>query len=142
MAFKDLIIGVVLTGLFAIALITFGIQIASDNNAVNSLANESIIASFNASLQDNLRSIRQDTQTERESLEGQEAQGGDEGFSLTTIPSILLNFITLMFKTFKLILDMLSQVIGVPPIVSGVLIGSLTITAMILFWRVVKAGGT
>lgn len=142
MGFKDIIIGVVLAGLFALSLLTFGINLATENNSANSIVNESIILPFNETLHDNLEAVKSTSESQRNSLENQEAQGGDEGFSLTTIPTILFNFTSLMFGTFQILIHSISQVLGIHPIVINVIVASLVITIVILTWRVIKAGGT
>lgn len=142
MGMKDMIIGVILTGLFAVGLISFGIFFAVEQGSTNSIADDEFITQFNETLQSNLGDVKGTAENQRESLGSQEAQGGDEGFSLTSIVPIALNFITLMFGTFGILTGALEQILGIPSIVINVIFGGLVITMLLLAWRVIKAGGT
>ena len=141
MAFKDFAVGVVLAGLFTIALLTFGVGFAGENNANQSIADERLIAPFNDSLQANLEGIKGITEGQREAFESQEAQGGqDQGFGLTSIVGIIFTFTSMMFTTFGIIINTVSSAIGLSPLVVDIIIGAMILTIVLLGWKVIKTG--
>lgn len=142
MGLKDIIIGVLLVGIFALAMITFAYQTQIDNNADNNILNEPSFKGLNNTLSDNLQIVRSDAQEQRENFETQEATGGDEGFSLTSVVSVVKKFTSMMFGTFNIITGVLSDVLGIPSIVINLIGGILIVLMVLLSWRVIKAGGT
>jgi len=143
MGFKDLVIGMVMVGIFAIAIMSFGIIYAQDNESNNSISDSPFISgSFNNSIYSELGEVRETALNGSSSLSQQEAQGGDEGFSLTAIVPTVLTFLGLGFNVVEIVLNSASSIIGIPVIILNVIAGSLLIVLLILAWRVIKAGGT
>lgn len=142
MGFKEIVLGIVIVGLFALSLITFGGQVAINNNASQNILDDPAISGFNETLRGHLQGIESSAQNQREVFENQEAQGGaDEGFSLTSIVSISKTFIGTAISTFNLIFGVVADVLGIPPIVFNVILGGIIIVILIFTWRLIKAGG-
>ena len=144
MGLKDIIIGVTLTGLFAVGLLSFGIIFADDQSSTYSIADEDFVNEFNAYLQENLEDFKGETETEKKSLEeaGRKASTESETFGLISIISNAFAFISLMFGTFNILTDGVAGIIGIPTLVINVIFSAMTITIVLLAWRVWKAGGT
>lgn len=144
MGFKELIVGIVLVGLFALCLITFTYRSQIDNNVEHTIMEDPSIQGLNDSLNDYLGEIESTAQTQREVFEQQEAQGGstDEGFSLTSIVGIVKSFLSTAILLFNFIFVILFYILGIPITILNVLLGDLIIVALILLWRLIKAGGT
>ena len=62
MSFKDVLISYSLFGIFALALITFGVQMSQDNNANNTITDNPIINSTFNKLQSNLSVFQSNAQ--------------------------------------------------------------------------------
>ena len=144
MGFKEIIVGIVIIALFSLSLITFGTQLAINNNATNNILNDPSLSQLNKTLSDELKTIKSTSQTEREVFEQQEAQGGsqDEGFSLTSIVAIVKTFFSTAISSFNLIFIVLSDIFGIPALVFDILLGIIIIIILILIWRLIKVGGT
>jgi len=143
MGFKDIIIGVVIIGVFLLAMINFAVFV-SINNGGGSILNDPALSNVNNSLYSELNDIQQTAQTQREVFEQQEAQGGssDEGFSLTAIVGISKTFLSVAVSSINLIFTVFTDVLGIPPIVLNVILGAIILTTLILIWSVIKAGRT
>ena len=69
MGFREIIIGFLLVGLFLIAMLNFGINIAIDNNSTTSLQNEPRINNTLNRLQGNYSALEETARSQRESFE-------------------------------------------------------------------------
>ena len=143
MGFLDKIIGSVLVGVFVLALVMFGYSAQIENDVTDTILNDEHFAGINDSFSSTLGEIRGDAETQRTNFEDQEPQtGGDEGFGLLTLPRTVAKFTSMMFSSFRLILNLLEDVLAFPPIVFNVFGGLLIVVMLVLGWRVLKAGGT
>lgn len=143
MGFKDILIGIVLTGLFAIAIISFGGQLGTDNpHSGQNIKDNPFISNFSSSLEKNLSVVKDKTQSQRESFETQDRQAGAEDFGLSSVPSIIFSFWGIGLSTFTLLINSLSQVLPVSALVINIIFAAIIITLALLGWRVIKAGGT
>lgn len=140
--FKETVIGVVLVGVFALALLTFVYQAQVENNVADNIMNEPSLSGLNDTLTSNLEGVRGEAQDQREGFESDEAFIGDEGFGLTSIIGVTKKFTSLMFGTFNIVTGGIANILGIPAIVINVIVGALIITILLLGWRVIKAGGT
>lgn len=142
MGLKEVFIGVIIVLLFSLSAITFGSKLLIDNNAQNNILDDPSLSGFNDSLGDYLGDIEQNSQTQREAIEGQEAQGGstDEGFGLTSIVGAVFTFFSTSVNGLNLIFSLI--LLLVPPMVLNVLLGLFIMVVVILAWRTFKVGGT
>jgi len=142
MGIKEITTGVVLTGLFMLALLTYTVSLTTENFASQSIENESFFSNYNQSLFQNLSNVREDAEKERNATQATEATKGDENFGLTSIPSMIFNFISMMFKTLQVLFTGATQVLSIPQLVVNVVIGVVVVIVAILSWAVFKAGRT
>lgn len=140
MGLKDIVVGVIMTGLFMLALLTYTVSLTTENDASQSIENEPFFSNFNNSLTGNLTNVREDAEKERSSTQATEAIKGDENFGLTSIPSMVFNFISMMFKTYQVLSNGITEVIGFPPIVVNVITGVFVVVLALLSWAVFKVG--
>lgn len=143
MGFKDIIVGLVIIGLFAFSIINFAFQLQVNNDVNQTILDDPSLAGLNTTLRNNLGNIESTAQTQREVFEQQEAQGGtaDEGFSLTSIVGIVKTFFSTAIGSYNIILTLISNVFGIPPIVLNLLLGIIIIIGLIFIWRLIKVGG-
>lgn len=144
MGLKDFIIGSVIVVLFSLSLLTFAGKLAVNNNAQDNILNDPSLSNFNESLGTYLGDIEDDAQTQREAIEGQEAQGGsaDEGFGLTAIVGAVFTFFSTIVGGMNLLLSLLFNVVGIPDLVLNLILGLVIIAVIIYAWRTIKVGGT
>lgn len=144
MGFTNFTIGIVITAVFALALINFAVITPINNNAQDNILNDPSLAGINDTLYNSLSGIQDTAQTQREVFEQQEAQGGssDEGFSLTAIVGTGKTFMSTAVLSFNIIFTIIADVFWVPLLVINVLLGAVIITALNLIWSLIKQGRT
>jgi hypothetical protein len=143
MGFKEKIGGIIFVGLFAFCLVAFSVSLSIQNNANNSVLNDPSLTDFNDTIFGNLDTVEGVAQEQREVFEGQAAVGGQgEGFGLTSIISNVKTFFSLAIGTINLLFSTLKDTLGIPSIVLNVVFGVISISLLLLGWRVIKAGGT
>ena len=141
MGFLDKIIGAVLVGVFALALLTFGYQAQIENGTNGTILDDPHFEGLNNSFSSNLNTIRGDAGDQRDNFENQDPQTGDEsGFGLLTIPRNIAKFTSMMFSSVNLVSNLLEDVFGIPSVVFNILGGLLTIIMLLPGWRVIKSG--
>ena len=144
MGFTNFTVGIIITAVFAFAIINFAFLTSINNNANQTILDDPSFSGINDTLYNSLGGIQESAQTQREVFEQQEAQGGssDEGFSLTAIVGIGKTFISTAIGSFNIILTIFFDVFGIPPVVLNVVLGAIIITVLILIWSVIKQGRT
>ncbi len=142
--FKEVTVGIVMVALFSFSLLTFGFQIAVDNNSTDNIFDDPVLSGVNDTLREKLGEVRSTTQEQRSNLESQEAQEGsqDEGFGLTAIVGAVFSFFGLGISMFNVIFAIIADAIGIPSIVLNVLVGVIILVLVLFAWRVWKVGGT
>lgn len=142
MEFKTLIIGALLTGLFAFAIITFMVQLHIENNTNTSLLdNPSLNKAFgNISYQLNESQSKAETQRQAFAKESSNPVLTTIGFVFTSIINAGQLFISMTIGMFNAIFTAGSEILGIPPIVVGVIFSILLIVAIFALWSVIKAG--
>lgn len=144
MGLKEIFIGVLIVILFSLSMLTFGANLLINNNAEENILDDPSLQGFNESLEEYLGGIEDTAQTQREAVEGQEAQGGstDEGFGLTSIVGAVFTFMSTTISGLNLLFQLFFNVIGIPPIVLNLLLGLAIVVGIIYLWRTIKVGGT
>lgn len=144
MGLKEIFIGVIIVTIFALSILTFGSNLLINNNAEQNLIDDPALSGLNESLSEYLGGIQDTAQTQREATESQEAQGGsaDEGFGLTAIVGALFTFFGTAISSLNLLFVVISDVIGIPPLILNVILGLFIIALIIYIWRTIKVGGT
>lgn len=136
--FKDYIIKLLLAGLFITSLVTFGVSFTMDQGK-----SADVIDDGHLSL-DELEQEINDTSDDAEAWA--EAFRSDSVFVqlgaviMFSIWGVMKLIWTSVVSLFTLILDSASTVLGVPPIVLGVLTAILLVSLIFAGWRVIKRG--
>jgi len=135
---KKLVIGFVLVGLFFVAIMNGGYLLGTQNNANQTILDESILNTSFVSVQGNISSTRGDVSKAKSSFENETATEADTGFSLGAFKdagTIILgggvgvyNAVHLIFKSY------------IPNIVFIVLAMIIGILGIFWLWRAWKAG--
>ena len=132
---SGMIISFILVGLFALAFITFIYQTSLDNNPQSELLTEPVMNQTFNSLNETLNSY-QTIAEEQKNLTFSEnpliATFGLVSFAIVGAGRIFSNII---MGTFNIITTMLFNVIGIPPIIFGIIFTIIIITVVFLLWR-------
>lgn len=133
--FKKTIIGLILFVAFAGLLITvavdFGAEYGRSSDEIGS-------GSFNASeFRDSTDEVSSSTENYRERFEGGEVDDVDDASGVFSIVTDMINLIT---APFRLISQILTNILGVPTFITNILLGILGIILILAIWRLLRAG--
>lgn len=139
--FEELFIQFALGTLLIVSIFAFGISLQSDNNATETIRNNTLLNSSFGQLQEDLGGMSGQTQTQRELFEEETPTAGFGSLILFSIVSSGKVFTGITIGTFNVLIKLPMVLFGVDPIVSSVL--STILVVMIIFglWFVYKLGG-
>ena len=140
--FGEFVIGILLAGLFLFALIGFGVQMAIDNPTNISITDNDIIDTAYTDIDAALDKVKVDTDENKEGFFSNLPLANTFGIvldSVVGIGSLLVN--GFMQSIFQVIANFFSQILGLnDTVVFGVLMAFFSLTAILLAWRVYRAG--
>ena len=141
-SFGEFVIGIVLAGLFLFALIGFGTQMAIDNPTNISIRDNNIIDAAYSDVDAALDQVKIDTDKNKESFFSNLPLADTFGIvldSIVGIGSLLVN--GFMQSVFQVIANFFSKIFGLDnSVVFGLMMAFFSITAILLAWRVYRAG--
>ena len=140
--FGEFVIGILLAGLFLFALIGFGVQMAIDNPTNISITDNNIIDAAYTDIDAALDKVKVDTDENKEGFFSNLPLANTFGIvldSVVGIGSLMVN--GFMQSIFQVIGDFFSKIFGLnDTVVFGLLMAFFSITAVLLAWRVYRAG--
>ena len=140
MSFQKTFIGFALVGLFAFAIISFGVGMANDNNSNDSILDDSSINKMNSTLGSSLSGFRSLSQGQRENFESEIPTSGFGVLIIFAIISAGKVFTGMVLGIWNILLLPFKSAIGISPIVLGVFSSILVIVIILGAWRLYKAG--
>ena len=140
--FGEFVIGILLAGLFLFALIGFGVQMAIDNPTNISITDNNIIDAAYTDIDAALDKVKVDTDENKEGFFSNLPLANTFGIvldSVVGIGSLMVN--GFMQSIFQVMANFFSQILGLNnSVVFGLLMAFFSITAILLAWRVYRAG--
>ena len=138
--FKGLIVTSMLTALFIFAMISGGIYLSS-NNDKNSplLQNEAINNTFNE-LEDQLPATQGIASTQKNNTFLENPKEGSDSWLFGTIIGASKVFTGVWRNFYDLTFGLISETLGVSPIILGVITAILVVIILLMFWRLIKVG--
>ncbi len=140
MAFKSLIIGSLLAGLFVVAFLGGMSELAFQNNKTNVLLDNDPLNRTITSINNSIRSIDTTVNKTKEAFESEETSLVTGVLLIGSILNAGKTFSTVIINVFTGVFTVSAEVLGVPPIAIVVLTGILLITIVLLSWRLIKTG--
>ena len=142
MEFKTLIIGILLSAIIIFALIQGTNQITIENNASNPLLNSSNSAINNTinSIESELSQAQNKSQDVRTAVESEKSSFASGFLLFGSILDAGKTFISMFVAIINLVLESISQSLGISTLVTGVFISIFIIIAVTSAWRFWKAG--
>jgi len=141
--FRPIIVSLLLVGLFAICMITAGIQIATVNNANQSIGDDAVLAAYASSMNSSLEATVSAANTTEDAISSSPitlTSGFPVFDSITGVWKTLKVIpVTIYNLTFGLVFGRLLGG-GVAAIVVGVIGSILTITIILSVWKMVSTG--
>ena len=140
--FGEFVIGILLAGLFLFAVIGFGVQMEIDNPTNISITDNDIIDTAYTDIDAALDKVKVDTDENKEGFFSNLPLANTFGIvldSVVGIGSLLVN--GFMQSVFQVIANFFSKILGLnDTVVFGLLMAFFSITAVLLAWRVYRAG--
>jgi len=140
--FGEFVIGIVLSGLFLFALLGFGTQMAIDNPTNISIRDNNIIDTAYTDIETELSAVKVSTDDNKEGFFSNLPLANTFGIvldSVVGIGSLLVN--GFMQSIFQVMANFFSKILGLnDSVVFGLLMAFFSITAILLAWRVSRAG--
>lgn len=141
---KEIFIGIILVSVFTFSMLAFGSQLSIDNNST-SVLDDPTLKSVNESIRGTLDKVNTRSESASEILtDSSNRLEGDKQspLDLLTIIPTTLGFIGDAMVSVTVLIGIIGNIIGIPPILMNVLIGGLLLVVLLLAWRVWKVGGT
>lgn len=138
MGFQQYLIGTILIGLFAFAMISYVYQTSMDNNA-NAVLSDSVLNRTFSKMNETLNALPDSAQKQQNATADEPATIGYGSIILFSIKS----FGTLFTKTIVGIFDTIGVMMGyfaIPPIVIGTISAMVILVAILLAWRIYRSG--
>lgn len=139
-SFREAAISFIVVGIFIIAIIGFGAQLALDNNTSNSILDNPAINKSFVSINESLEDIRIDADAQKEAWFKDIPIIGDIGLIWKSLTGILRVFFNIIINMYNVIIDLISETIGFPKFVVNTIAAIVTISTLLLLWRVVRSG--
>lgn len=140
MDFKNLTIIMLLLGLFIFAIMSASIGLTSENNVNNTLMESESINSTFGNLQTQLETTQSTTNGTKSAFEQETPTLGTDSFLFSSIINAGKVFTTLISSIFNLTFGLISEVLGISPIILGVLSAILLLSIILLAWKLYKTG--
>ena len=136
--FKRIITGFILLTLFSFLILTFVVDVAQDNNKDTSELEEGAFSLDQ--YEDFLEDVDEDAETFRERFEKGNIFSVVAGIVVEGIFGIASDMVTLAVTPFTLLAQVMNNVLGVPTIVTSVVLGLIVLSIILGIWRLLKVG--
>lgn len=137
-SFKGMITGFILLTLFMFLMLTFVVDVAQDNNKDTSQFEEGAFSLDQ--YEDFLQDVDQDAETFRERFEKGNIFSIIAGIVVEGIFGIAADMVTLAITPFTLLAQVMNNILGVPTIVTSVILGLIMLSIIFGIWRLIKVG--
>ncbi len=144
--FAELIIGLLLVGLFFFAMVNFADNLAIDHGLEQNIRNEEIINRTFKDIERNLSRGDSSSKSATESFEAEVAKVGETNLVFSSITSSLKTLKSMVVGVFSGIFTLISIAFGLNDsggpggIVLAVLGSILTLTVLLLIWKLIRTG--
>lgn len=137
-SFKSLITGFVLLTLFMFLVLTFVVDVAQQNNKDTAEFEE---GAFSLDQYENfLNGVNNDTEQFRERFEKGNIFSVIAGVVVEGIFGIAADIVTLAFTPFTILAQVMNNILGIPVIVTSVILGLIVLSIIFGIWRLIKVG--
>jgi len=141
MNMRSLIISALLIGLFMYAMISFGAQLAIDNEANQSILDHDSINDSFRGLDTQLGNAQDQAQSQRVGFEGENIEDErSDSLLFLSIVSAARVFTSMLINIYNLTFGLASETLGINPVIIGVFSAILLIVLLLMAWRLIKTG--
>lgn len=137
-SFKGLIFGFILLTLFMFLTITFVVDVALDNDKSTDELEEGVfnVDDYESFLED----VDNDAETFRERFESGNIFSVIAGIIAEGIFGIASDMVTMATTSFTLLAQVMINILGIPTIVTSVILGLIVLSIIFGIWRLLKVG--
>ena len=139
--FEKLFVNYALLGLLILSLLAFGFTLQTDNNASETIKDNTLLNESFGQLQTNLGGMRSKSQTQRELFEEEKPTAGFVSLILFSVVSSGKVFTGMIMGTFNVLIKLPMIVFGIDPIIASVLSTILLVGIILGLWVLYKLGG-
>jgi len=139
-AFKSLIIGALLVGLFIVAFLQGFNQLAIDNDKPNVLLENDALNRTITSINTSIKDVDATVNKTKVKFEEEKSSVATGFFLLESIFSAGRTFTTMVVAVFTGTFTAFAEILGVPTIVIGVVTAILLISVILMLWSLYKTG--
>jgi len=140
-SFENLFKSYALGGLLLLCLLAFIFGFQADNNAGENLIDDALLSDSFGALSEDLGSIRNQSQDQRELFEKERPTAGFGSLILFSIVSSGKVFTGITIGLFNILFKLPMIVFGLDPVISSVLSTVLIISVILGLWALYKLGG-
>jgi len=137
---KSFVISSLLIGLFAIALVSFGVKIAENNNANQTILDNEAISSGYTSINSSLAKSQTDFENQSGTFFSEAPIIGEIGIILTSIVNVGKVITGTARGIYDLTIGMIFSTFGINNIVLTVITSIILITIVLIVWRTYRSG--
>ena len=138
--FKGLIITAMLLALFIFAMINGGVYMADQNGQTSPLLNNTAINNTFNDLESDLPATQQIAAQQKNNTFLENPIEGSDSFLFSTIIGAGKVFTGVWRNFYDLTFGLISETLGISPVILGVFSAILLIVILLLFWRLIKVG--
>ena len=140
MEFKSLLVSTLLIGLFIVALLSFGINLANNNDADNILLDDPALNATFSEMEDELKAAETSSDSQKDSFFIDVPIIGEASVIFTSITGFVRVFFNMGIGIIKAVFLLIQTTLRIPPIVTGVFTSIFIIVTLFLIWKVIRVG--
>ncbi len=140
-SFREVFVTFALIGIFVFAGISFIVQTQLDNDVENTILENEVINKTFTNFETDLSDFSSKTQTQKESFESEIPERGFGSLIIFAIIGVGQRFTGMITGVYNIFIVLPASILGISPIVIGVLTSILIVSLVLLIWRVYRTGG-
>ncbi len=139
-SFRETFVIFALIGIFVFASISFIVTTQTDNEVTTTILDNDVINRTYVQLETNLSKFGLQTQTQKESFESEIPERGFGSLIIFSIIGVGQSFTGMIIGVYNVFIVLPASILGVSPVVIGVLTSIIIVSLVLLIWRVYRSG--
>lgn len=139
-SFREMFMSFVIIGVFIVAAMSFVVVMQQENNVTDDMLQNDIINNTFTDLGGDLSQIKSDSDSQRDSFEDEIPERGFGNLIIFSVVGVGKKFTGMIVGVYNTIIVLPAGILGVPEVVIGALTSILTLTLILLAWRVYRSG--
>lgn len=140
-SFREVFVTFALIGVFVFAGISFIVTTQLDNDVENTILENEVINKTYTNLETDLGDFGSETQTQKESFESEIPERGFGSLIIFAIIGVGQRFTGMITGVYNIFIVLPASILGISPVVIGVLSAMLMVSLILLVWRLYRTGG-